>query len=335
MSKNPTYHENDPPLIVDLHVDTFLWRRLVRYDIRKRHGPLPFGSPLFSHADLPRLREGGVGAVGFGVVTSPFPKRGAEASALRTLRTARSDLAKSPGIVKLVSCGSEIAEAHADGRIAAFFGIEGAHALEGRLDRIAEFRGLGVLYVTLLHLTSNAAGHPSNRRRMADRGITPFCADLIRELERHRICVDLAHINRPGFMHAARIARRPFIVSHTGVGEVHPHWRNIDRRQIRAVADSGGVIGVIFYPGYLTGRLRCSVDAVVDHIDAIRQFGGIDTAAIGSDFDGAIPSLPDGIPDVTGMPRLTEALRQRGFVPHEVEKILGGNALRVLREVCG
>lgn len=323
------------PILIDLHVDTFLWRRLLRYDIRRRHRPLPFGSPLFCHADLPRLREGGAGAVGFGIVTSPFPAGRAVATALLNLRTAHRDLARAPDLVRIVGSGTEIRNVIAGGRIAAFFGIEGAHALDGRLDGLAELRRLGVLYITFVHFTSNPFGHPSNRRRMADRGLTPLGRDLIAEMERHRICVDLAHLNRAGFLEATRLARRPMIVSHTGIADVHPHWRNIDREQIRAVAERGGVIGVIFFPGFLAGRFRAPPEAIVDHIDAIRRWGGMETAAIGSDFDGFIPSLPDGMEDVTRFPVLRETLLRRGYGAEETEKILGGNALRVLRETCG
>lgn len=337
--KHPGYEEtmavHREAIVVDLHVDTFIWRRLLGYNIRRRHRPLPFGSPFCYHADLPRLREGGVGAVGFGVVTFPFPEGRAEGSARRTIRIARGDLAKSPDLVEVVRDASAIPEVHARGKIAAFLGIEGAHALGGRLDRLAEIRRLGVLYITVVHFTSNPFGHPSNRLRMADRGLTPLGRDLIGEMERHRICVDLAHLNRTGFLEAARLARRPVIVSHTGIAEVRPLWRNIDGEQIRAVAETGGVIGVIFYPGFLTRRSRCGLDAVVDHIDAIRKWGGVETAALGSDFDGMITSLPDGVRDVTGFPLLTEALLRRGYGAEDVKKILGGNALRALREACG
>jgi membrane dipeptidase len=154
-------------------------------------------------------------------------------------------------------------------------------------------------------------------------------------MERNRMVVDLAHLNRKGFLEAMTLVRRPVMVSHTGISEVHPLWRNIDREQIRAVADAGGIIGVIFYPGFLTGRSRCTVDAIVDHLDAVRQWGGIDTPALGSDFDGCIPSLPDDLPDVASLPRLTEALFRGGFREDEIRKVMGENALRVLTEVCG
>ena len=328
---------HDSALVVDWHADTFLWRRLIGYDIWQRHRPLPFGSPLLSHCDMPRLLEGGVDVQGFGVVTSPWPRgEGAIRSTLKTLRIARRELGRRPDVVRVLDGGGieggegEIAEAHAAGRMSAFFGVEGAHGIGCRPEMIGEVRRLGVRYLGLVHLTPSEAGCPSNWPGARRRGLGPAAPDLIAECERQGVLVDLAHMNRRGFFEAVRLARRPVIVSHTGVAEVHRSWRNLDAEQIRAVADTGGVIGVIFYPGYLKGRLRCSIDAVVEHIDALVRYGGIDCVALGSDFDGFIPSLPDEMQDVAALPRLTEALLRHGHDSADVLKILGVNSARVL-----
>jgi membrane dipeptidase len=118
-------------------------------------------------------------------------------------------------------------------------------------------------------------------------------------------------------------------VSHTGVGGVHPHWRNIDDAQLRAVADNGGCVGIIFARKFLGGA---TIEAVVDHLLHVVDVAGEDVAALGSDFDGFVVP-PEGLEDVAGMPNLTVALSRRGVPPRVLEKILGGNVLRVLDAV--
>jgi membrane dipeptidase len=143
------------------------------------------------------------------------------------------------------------------------------------------------------------------------------------------VIVDLAHINRRGFLDATALISRPPMVSHTGVLGVHQHWRNIDDEQLRAVADKGGCVGVIFARRYLGSA---SIDAVVDHLLHIVDVAGDDLPALGSDFDGFVVP-PEGLEDVAALPNLTVALSRRGVAPRVLEKILGGNVLRVLDAV--
>lgn len=141
--------------------------------------------------------------------------------------------------------------------------------------------------------------------------------------------VDLAHINRRGFMDVLELATVPPMVSHTGVLGVHEHWRNIDDDQIRAVANKGGCIGIIFSRKYLGSA---SIEAVVDHIAHVIDVAGEDVAALGSDFDGFVVP-PIGLEDIAAMPNLTVALSRRGISDRVLAKILGGNVLRVLDAV--
>jgi membrane dipeptidase len=143
------------------------------------------------------------------------------------------------------------------------------------------------------------------------------------------VVVDLAHINRKGFFDVLAVSTAPPMVTHTGVSGVHPHWRNIDDEQIRAVADKGGCVGIIFAKRFLGGK---SVEAVVDHLCHVIDVAGEDVPALGSDFDGfVIP--PTGLEDVSCMPNLTVALSRRGVPVRVLEKLLGGNVLRVLESV--
>jgi len=171
--------------------------------------------------------------------------------------------------------------------------------------------------------------------RSATEGLTDFGRALIDELNRLSITVDLAHVNRPGFLEAVRRSTAPVLVSHTGVSGVHRHWRNIDDEQIRAVADRGGAIGVIFSPRFLgRGPQARTASAIVRHIRHLIRIGGEDCAAIGSDMDGCI-TLPRDLADMSAMPRLTHLLLRAGLSETTVRKVLGLNALRVFRESWG
>ena len=138
--------------------------------------------------------------------------------------------------------------------------------------------------------------------------------------------VDLAHINRRGFLDACAMAKRPLMVSHTGVLGAFQHWRNIDDDQLRAVADLGGCVGVIFCPRYLGGD---DIDAVVRHLRHILDVVGEDAPALGSDWDGFIVPTR-GLADPTGLPSLTAALLAAGFKEKVIAKILRDNVMRVL-----
>ncbi len=215
------------------------------------------------------------------------------------------------------------------GPIAALLGIEGAHALEGDLDNLDAFARLGVRYLGLLHFSANEAGRPAYGPGRSDHeGLTPWGFDLVRRCEAQGVLVDLAHINRRGFLDACSVATRPPIVSHTGVLGAFEHWRNIDDAQLRAVADKGGVVGVIFCPRYLGGRGLCDV---VRHMVHILDVVGEEAPALGSDWDGFMLPTPD-LADPRGLPLLTDALLDAGLPERTVAKILRGNVLRVLAE---
>jgi membrane dipeptidase len=236
---------------------------------------------------------------------------------------------QAPDDLRLVRTASEIEACGRDGVIAALLGIEGAHALEGDLDRVDFFARRGVRYLGFLHFSANEAGHPAyGRGRSDETGLTPFGFELVRRCEAADVLVDLAHINRRGFLDACSVSTRPPIVSHTGVLGAHEHWRNIDDDQLRAIANRGGVVGVIFYPRYLGGD---GLDPVVRHLRHILDVVGEDTPALGSDWDGMIIPTRE-LRDPRGLPLLTDALLRAGVSARVIAKILRGNVLRVLRE---
>jgi len=318
-------HDRHPA--IDLHADTLMWGRWFGYDLLARHSPWLPKRALLSHVDLPRMREGGVGAQFFGLVSLPVLGR------VRGLRNAIDEqidvldetLGRTSDI-RLARTAADVENARREGALSALLGIEGAHALEGDLENLEHFARRGVRYLGLLHFSANEAGYPAYGRGARDEGLTPWGRELVARCEALDVLVDLAHINRRGFLDACAMAKKPPMVSHTGVLGAFEHWRNIDDDQLRAVADLGGCVGVIFCPRYLGGD---GLDAVVKHLRHIVDVVGEDTPALGSDWDGFIVPTPE-LADPTGLPRLTAALLGAGFTERTIAKILRDNAMRVV-----
>lgn len=321
-------HEAHPP--IDLHADTLMWSRWLGYDIHKRHEPpLPMAA-LGGHVDLPRMRDGGMGAQFFGLVSLPIAARarGMARVVHEQIDALVAQLAARPGL-RLVKRADELERCRADGDVGALLGIEGAHALEGELDNVGAFARRGVRYIGISHFSANEAGYPAyGRGRRDDEGLTPWGFELVVRCEAEGVLVDLAHANKRGFLDACRVASKPLIVSHTGVTGAFEHWRNIDDEQLRAVADKGGVVGVIFCPRFVGGD---GLEPIVRHLLHVLDVTGEDVAALGSDWDGFIvPTRP--LADPRGLPLLTDALLDAGVSESCVGKILRENVMRVLRE---
>ncbi|HEY8038347.1 MAG TPA: dipeptidase [Polyangiaceae bacterium] len=314
---------------IDLHADSLMWSRWLGYDLHARHEPPLPRAALGGHVDLPRMREGGVGAQFFGLVSLPVAKRmrGMSRIVHEQIDLLAQTIHRRPGDLRLVRTAAEIDACKRDGAIAALLGIEGAHALEGELDQLDAFAARGVRYLGLLHFSANEAGRPAyGRGRRDEEGLTPWGFDLVRRCEDRGVIVDLAHINRRGFLDACSVATRPPIVSHTGVLGAFEHWRNIDDSQLRAVADKGGVVGVIFCPRYVGGD---GLEPVVRHLRHILDVVGEDAPALGSDWDGFIVPTRE-LADPRGLPLLTDALLRAGVSARTIGKILRGNVMRVL-----
>ena len=317
--------------VMDLHADTAKLMDKLGYDLAARHErPLPRGANLVGHVDLPRMRDGGVAGQFFSFWTTPLPERGCTRAVVDQLDALDVAMEKHPEQLRWTRTGADVRAAKAAGQIAALGGIEGGQALESELAPIEAFSRRGVRYLGLLHFSKNAIGRPAKGRGSdPSEGLTAFGRDVVRECERCGVIVDLAHINRRGFFDALELATVPPMVSHTGVLGVHQHWRNIDDEQLRAIADKGGCVGVIFARRYLGSA---SIEAVVDHLMHIIDVAGDDLPALGSDFDGFVVP-PEGLEDIAALPNLTVALSRRGVTPRVLEKILGGNVLRVLDAV--
>lgn len=319
--------------LLDLHIDTFIPMRLWGYDVGRRHGPGLLRGFFAGHLDLPRLREAGVDGAMWSVTTNPFRS---EASRWRTVRanfrSMRASLARAGGC-RVVSTESDYRAARAAGLHAVIPVIQGGNALDGASGD--ELPDPDLVRVTLVHLTNSHVGESSSPAQLRPvRGLTGRGRELVRKLNRARVFVDLAHISRRGFWDALDVHDRtqPLLVTHTGVDAVTPHWRNIDDAQIRAVADTGGTVGIMFHTMFLQrpGPRDCSL--VIDHVAHVIDVVGDDFVSLGSDYDGAIVP-PGDLRSGDSYPRLVQNMLERGWSATRIEKILGGNFLRAWRDL--
>lgn len=320
--------------IVDGHVESFVWTRVFGYDLTARHGDGLLGGRYYSQADLPRMHEAGMAGAVMSVATNPFRRAEHRTRVLMSnLARLRRSLEADPQIA-VVSGHAGYRAARADGRLACFLGVQGANAWSRPGDVI---RTPEVTRATLIHLTDSPIGATSSPlgRSRGRVGLTDLGREYVSALNHARVLVDLAHISRRGFWDAlaAHDPDLPPVVSHTGVCGVHASWRNLDDDQIRAIADRGGVVGVMFHNGFL-GRpsRRVTAQAIVAHLAHLIAVGGEDVAALGSDYDGMIVPPPE-LRTVLGLPVLADHLLTAGFSGDRVNRVLGGNYLRVMEAV--
>jgi len=319
--------------VVDLHVDSYIWTRLLGYDLARRHRPGPLRRWLFGHVDLPRLIEAGVTGAAWIITADPSANGDEQRDALLADLARLPRLLERSGAARVVHDVAGYRAARAAGRHAAFLGLQGAYALASDPSLLDRIPAGSVLLVTPVHLTSSGLGTTSSPLRLGpDTGLTTRGKDLVTALEARRILVDLAHVSRRGFWDAVSVhdPTRPLIVSHTGLAGVRAHWRNLDDAQLRAVAASGGTVGVIYHCGFLRGGLlEASALDVVLHLEHVVATVGEDHASLGSDWDGCIVT-PRDLATASELPRLTAILLGRGHSPERIQKILGGNVLRVI-----
>jgi membrane dipeptidase len=314
--------------VIDLHVDSFIWTRMFGYDLRKRHGAGPFAGCFMSQVDLPRAVEGGWTGAMWSITTNPWRSAAGRARALaENVSQLRATLDASE-LARVVQTHAEYAAARRDGKHAALLAVQGGNACD--TDEAVLTSG-ALTRVTLVHMTNSDVGATSSPLRLGqDSGLGRLGASLIEKLNATRTFVDLAHISRRGFFEAAALHDRtqPLIVTHTGVSGVHPSWRNLDDDQIKRIADTGGVIGVVFHGEYLSGHFFGGpIDAVAAHLAHIVDVGGEDVAALGSDWDGLIIP-PRDLRSADRLPRLVQVLLDAGLSERAIHKLLGENFLR-------
>lgn len=325
--------------VIDLHIDSFIWHRLFGYDLHKRHGRGLFDACFYSQVDLPRLREAHVGGAVWIITTNPFrTRRGRRAALLNNLARLQRELTASDD-VQIVTSVADYHACRARGAHAAFLGLQGGNALSHSLDDFDRPELSPVTLVTLLHFTRSRLGAPALPwfARFGSQRLGAYGADYVRKLNDKRIFVDLAHLGERAFWDALAVhdKSQPLTISHAACASVHRHFRNVTDAQIDAVADTGGVIGVIFNTAFLGGSLfRGKAERVIDHLAHLIARVGADHASLGSDFDGAIVP-PRDLRTILELPRLVELMLQRGLREDDIRKVLGQSFLRALGTLRG
>jgi membrane dipeptidase len=325
--------------VIDLHVDSFIWTRIFGYELGRKHRPRFVRGCFFNQVDVPRLRSVGIGGAVWVITTNPLRGGASRARAFtRNLARLRTVLAAQPG-VSVVRNLAEYRAARSAGQHAAWLGIQGGNAIDAHQDLGGLLAEGWVVRVTLVHLSNSGLGPTSSPLRVGGHaeGLSQQGKEFVRALNAARVFVDLAHVSRAGFFAALEVHDKglPAIVTHTGVSGVHPHWRNLDDEQLKAIAATGGTIGIMYHSSFLgdpafQGRLL----SIVRHLEHVIAVVGEDHASLGSDWDGAIIT-PRDMPTCLELPRLVQAMLDRGWTSERVQKVLGGNFLRCLGHLRG
>ena len=321
------------------------------------------------HTDIRRLRAGGVGAqlwAAYVPVSTIHEGVHPAVYALEQIDFVYRLCAKYPATFTIARTAADIERNFKAGKVSCLIGIEGGHAIENSLGALRTFAKLGVRYMTLTHWeTLDWADAATDSARHG--GLTTFGEQVVREMNRLGMLVDLSHVSDATMIDALRITRAPVIYSHSSARAIARHVRNVPDSILRLVPANGGVVMVNFNPPFVSEARRlhdarrdsalaamraAGVDSlarrdslrawnerapavtmqqVADHIDHIRRLVGVDHVGLGSDFDG-ISSVPAGLQDVSKFPDLLAELLRRGWTEPDVKKVAGLNALRVLRE---
>jgi len=286
--------------------------------------------------DIPRIREGGVDCLVFAMCATGPRFRGRRLKTyLQMIDVFHAEVAKNADAIALATTHQEVLDVVAGGRIAALLAIEGGEALEGDIGVLRMLYRLGVRVLTLTHFPRNELGDGS--RDDAGSHLTAFGVEVVEEMTRLGMIIDVSHLNERGFWDVMERTTRPVIASHSNCKALCNHHRNLTDAQIEALAATGGVINLSYCGGFIKeGVTRETLDTVglddwLDHVDHVIDLVGPDYVGLGSDFDGGC-GFP-GMDDITQVPRITRGLVARGYADAEIEKILGGNNLRVFKTV--
>ncbi len=357
-------------IVVDTHDDTTQRFLDGKFDLGGRSST---GS-----IDIPRMREGNLGAIFFSI-WMPSKVTGPEAvdRALIQIDAVREQVRKHPNDLVLATTAAEIREARKQGKIAALMGVEGGHMINSDLGVLRSYAALGVRYMTLTH-SGNDEWADSSTDKAVHNGLTDFGKDVIREMNRLGVMVDISHVSDKTFYDALETSKAPLIASHSSCRAICDAPRNMTDQMMKDLAAKGGVMQINYHVGFLSQEFRDAEKAnpeinkaisaevmkrcgdnegcqliegdritreyveqgklprvdfteIIEHIDHAVKVAGIDHVGLGSDFDGA--NMPYGMEDATKLPKITEALLQKGYSEGDVKKILGENTLRVMTEV--
>jgi membrane dipeptidase len=362
---------HDRAIVIDSHDDTT--QRLLfdkTFDISVRHKD--------GNIDVPRMREGGLDALFFSIwVPSDVTGPPAVKRALDLIDCVREAARLHPNDLMLATTAADIRRAAAEHKIAALMGMEGGHMIDDDVRLLRVYAALGVRYMTLTHFKNNNWAD-SSTDKAAHNGLTPLGKDIVREMNRLGMMVDISHVADKTFWDVIETTKAPVIASHSSVRAIANHPRNMTDDMMRALAKNGGVMMINYHAGFLSEEFRvasekrsgtvdqamaamskkcggneaCTTmeserldheamakgelpkvtwDKIVEHIDHAVKVAGAEHVGLGSDFDGA--TMPLGMEDASKLPKITDALLKKGYSDADVEKILGGNILRVMEQV--
>jgi membrane dipeptidase len=294
------------------------------------------------HTDIRRLRAGMVGAQ-FWSVYVPFEavQEGAAKVQLEEIDIALQIIARYPDHFELALTASDVERIFGAGKIASMLGMEGGHAIENSLGALRAFYALGARYMTLTHGgTIDWADSGTGEARHG--GLAPFGEEVVREMNRLGMLVDLSHVSPAAMSDVLNVAEAPVIFSHSSARALTDHPRNVPDSILRRMPENGGVVMVTFVPSFINEAVRtyegprantprATLADVADHIEHVREVAGVAHVGIGSDFDG-ISSEPVGLEDVSTYPALFAELSMRGWTEGELRKLAGENLLRAWRE---
>lgn len=307
--------------LIDGHADSIL-------EVLEQKRTLTDRSDM-GHIDWPRAKEAGVACT----VQAAWPKPEYYPVAPRRVGQAidaqLTQIERGEG-VRLALTAADIRQAHSRGELAVMLNIEGAEGIQGSLELLRNYYRLGVRMMGLVWNHRNEVADGTNEYEV-DGGLSRFGREVVREMNRLGMVIDLAHIPPKGFFDTLELSDQPVLFTHGNCHALWQHPRNLTDEQIRALAQQGGVFGISFVNTFMN-KQTATLKTVADHIDHVCQVtGSAGHVAYGSDFDGCTP--PPGLEDVTRLPALTAELLARGYSEGDMEKILGGNFLRVFEQV--
>ena len=297
-------------------------RDLNKLDIRLRQPKI--------HTDILRLREGGVGGQ-FWSVYVPVTLQGPAAvlATLEQIDVVHRMVRKYPTTFELATTAGDIERIFKAGRIASLIGMEGGHSIDNSLAALRMFHAAGARYLTLTH-SANVPWADSGTDAPKQGGLSMFGEEVVREMNRLGMMVDLSHTSPETMLDAIRVSEAPVIFSHSDARALNDHGRNVPDEVLRLLPQNGGIVMVTFVPGFLAKDGKATLADAANHIEHVRKVAGSDHVGIGGDFDG-IPTVPAGLEDVSKYPALTAELLRRGWGETDVRKALGLNMLRVMR----